>query len=1228
MKWKINNQHIFSIVLLLFLSLGVSTPYTYAQCIGATASVTQGTDVSATTTGNTTTAGYVTEYVLADQAGQIIAVNTTGIFSTTGLTPGTTYQIHVLNYDSGAQPTAIPLANGDAISDVNDGCFNADFTTEALCFTIQASACIASMDVAQGTDISTTTTGQNTSTGYMTLYVLADQSGVIIATNTSGTFPTGGLTTGTTYQIHIINYDSGSSPTTLPIVNGNISDTNDGCFNADFATEYLCVTIINGDCLASQTICEGDPLMVTTTGDNMSANYSTVYVLVDPANNQVLASNMTGDFTNDVVGGNNYQIHILNYDTTDPPDPLPINPGDDITTIGSTTMGCYDTDFLTEYLCVTVNVLPTIASATPACTGGDGTGTITVNASTTSGNALEYSIGGPFQASNMFSNLANNTYTVTVRDAVTLCSATTMVAVNCNQNCPTVTQVDDSDIVCVNGTTELAAWQMAVMNANTGVTGATGPSYSSVPVTANNFPQPVDNATYDGDNCSTETENYYAYYTCDADGSFLPAGEYILTIYPDISQQNNVVQNAGSCCPTVQLQCTSGYSVTSDVMNCTSQTNSGAINFTVSLNNPPAGLDATCTSLIIPSNYDCRTCPTANNASGSFNFCINDLDVDLSLNGESGVGVSSDPSGAFAGLEWYAQGNIPGTDPVYTEGSTMVNDNCNTASTVVEAYLLCDLNGDGFNNGPDDSYVAAGSITVTVYPDISQQNNVVIDDGGCCPTLQLECPTGYSYTNTLDNTTGDPDCTNQQGEGAFNFIVQLDNPPMGLDATPCLSNTIIATYRCCIAEAGVVEHDPACPETDFIVRVIGQTTEVDYGTWLIITDGNGDIVAAIDFAGASSLAIPYSAWANYLGYGMNYTFYSYNYQLDDPPTPDPNAAANLADIGNIDNGCFDLSDVGVIEYIPQEIGTADQNTSEGDEGSVTPFHYNEHDITFVGGTPPYTFEWDRTGYVRRDIRFYNDGYDHEVDDLDMPEDPGVPNINPGGIIEIVYNDYATWHVTITDANGCSHPSWQMTNDPDNPDDASQILDIYDQIITGATNPATENGAIDISVEGGCPPYTYQWGGPHGFSATTEDLTDLHYGWYFVSVTDAGGTACPDEIQQTTMGWYWVPKNLGNVSSGFIRGKTAATAGTQLLAYPNPLETMTTVAFTTTEATQATVNLYSVDGKKVKEVFSGATEAQQLYNITLDAGQLANGVYILQLTTSTGEQQQQKLLIAQ
>jgi hypothetical protein len=75
-------------------------------------------------------------------------------------------------------------------------------------------------------------------------------------------------------------------------------------------------------------------------------------------------------------------------------------------------------------------------------------------------------------------------------------------------------------------------------------------------------------------------------------------------------------------------------------------------------------------------------------------------------------------------------------------------------------------------------------------------------------------------------------------------------------------------------------------------------------------------------------------------------------------------------------------------------------------------------------------------------------------------------------------------------------------------DIALSADVTDETVAGE-----EDGAIDLTVSGnGTPPYTYDWSGPDGFSADTEDLDNLAPGTYEVLVEDANG--CLEDASYT------------------------------------------------------------------------------------------------------------------
>jgi subtilisin-like proprotein convertase family protein len=86
-----------------------------------------------------------------------------------------------------------------------------------------------------------------------------------------------------------------------------------------------------------------------------------------------------------------------------------------------------------------------------------------------------------------------------------------------------------------------------------------------------------------------------------------------------------------------------------------------------------------------------------------------------------------------------------------------------------------------------------------------------------------------------------------------------------------------------------------------------------------------------------------------------------------------------------------------------------------------------------------------------------------------------------------------YSLTITDNNGC------IIETETNVGVSSGTLGISQALLTHESC-SNQNGAIQITTQGGVPDYSYQWSN----GGTTEDLTNLHAGTYSVQVMDVNG----------------------------------------------------------------------------------------------------------------------------
>ncbi|HRD40669.1 MAG TPA: hypothetical protein PLC65_18715, partial [Bacteroidia bacterium] len=169
------------------------------------------------------------------------------------------------------------------------------------------------------------------------------------------------------------------------------------------------------------------------------------------------------------------------------------------------------------------------------------------------------------------------------------------------------------------------------------------------------------------------------------------------------------------------------------------------------------------------------------------------------------------------------------------------------------------------------------------------------------------------------------------------------------------------------------------------------------------------------------------------------------------------------------NGCTDTSKITITEPLQTLVVTKDINGIKcfGDTNGVI-------SLFTTGGTAPYTYQWS-TG----------------------AQTSSISNLAQGIYI-----------ATIKDSIGCVKNDTIVLNQPD-----SLYLTIYSPLQFDGHNITFANGndgSIDLTVNGGTSPFSYNWSN----GATTQDLFNLGAGLYNVVVIDTNGCRATASIVLT------------------------------------------------------------------------------------------------------------------
>lgn len=194
----------------------------------------------------------------------------------------------------------------------------------------------------------------------------------------------------------------------------------------------------------------------------------------------------------------------------------------------------------------------------------------------------------------------------------------------------------------------------------------------------------------------------------------------------------------------------------------------------------------------------------------------------------------------------------------------------------------------------------------------------------------------------------------------------------------------------------------------------------------------------------------------------------------------------------------------------------------------------------------------------------------------------------------------TYNVTITDALGSLIESVITLEQPEPIQISSSV--------TPVTSMSSLNGAIDITVNGGTPVYSYLWGKSNGsnLESTEQDQNNVGIGNYFLTVTDNNGCKAKKQFNI-------ICKRIENPNYTGPLGSV----DTDNLIYPNPSygEVNFSVAQEITK-----YEIYNSNGNLIKTI---ATDTNEINGQTMN---LEPGNYTVLFYSAEGVDNTKKLMV--
>jgi len=505
-----------------------------------------------------------------------------------------------------------------------------------------------------------------------------------------------------------------------------------------------------------------------------------------------------------------------------------------------------------------------------------------------------------------------------------------------------------------------------------------------------------------------------------------------------------------------------------------------------------------------------------------------------------------------------AQLSISGGSPGYTyfwsNGSTQ--QNLSNAAAGNYTVTVTDLNGCTLTRNTtitQPTAALAGSTTVTSNVSCFSGNNGAIDltvSGGTAP---------YGYTWNNGSTTQDISnisagtytVTITDSKGCTTTNVSTINQPVGaLSTGVSVTNNVL----CFGGNNGSININVTGGTTPYTytwsngatTQNIANLVAGTYSVSVVDVNGcnaslNGIIIDQPGFSlsGSSIVNPPVSCFGGNDGalqVSINGGTLPYTYNW--------NNGASTQNISNLSSGTYTVlvTDVnGCTLQLSQNVSQPTQALAAWNNqvSNVDCFGNNSGsvDLSVAGGTGPYTYLWNTGGTVQDPSNMSSGNYTVTVTDANGCTATNVANIgqpsnalnasitsstnvgcfgnatgsinlsvnggtgpytylwNTGGTVEDPQNlSMGSYTVTVSDINGCTATQGISISQPSNPLSSSIGFS------SNVTCFGAGNGSINLTVNGGTSPYTYNWS--NGMSS--QNLVNLSPGVFSVTITDANG----------------------------------------------------------------------------------------------------------------------------